>query len=186
MKPQFTQSNNLLDFRSADKSDEAILLAWRNDELTRANSHHSDPISFLQHKEWFRKSLENPNRKIFIAMENNQSVGMIRLDENSLTRDQFLSWVIAPDYRGRGLGSRMLAEVCRRFPDFDLIAEIKQGNEPSRAMVSKCGFRISSCENGVETWLRRKVEDTLESMGMNKTSEIGAKIRKLIPGGSHT
>ena len=65
-----------------------------------------------------------------------------------------LSWTVAPSSRGRGIGSKMLLEVCKRFPEHKLTAEIKRDNQASLSMVLKCGFILSSKENDFEIWVR--------------------------------
>jgi glutamate-1-semialdehyde 2,1-aminomutase len=177
---------NQLELRTANWGDSSSLLEWRNDELTRVNSHSSEPISISQHEAWFKSSLDNPNRQIFIVVDENQSVGMIRVDASPTSGHKILSWAIAPACRGRGLGTRMLSEACKRFRDFDLIAEVKETNAASKAMVSKCGFYMRAREQGVETWIRSRETNHRRQLQMSRTTEHAAKIKKLIPGGSHT
>lgn len=140
--------------RKANMRDCAILLFWRNDELTRANSHESEFITKEQHEKWFLGSLQNQNRHIFIACLGENSIGMIRFDFQNESEGYLLSWTLDPASRGRGFGSKILSLACSKFSQEPLIAEIKLNNLPSRAMVKACGFRLRSTQDGVETWSR--------------------------------
>ena len=144
--------------RSAAWSDLADLLDWRNDAVTRDNSLTSQEIAADQHANWFRGVLDNPQRKIYIAVEGTESVGMIRLDKAPEAGQLVLSWLIAPTFRGRGLGTKILTEICNHYSMFDLIAEIKNSNLPSQAMATRCGFRRMSVFSGVEKWVRYRIK----------------------------
>ena len=51
------------------------------DRLCRKNSFNSDFISYDTHIEWFHKSLENEDRKIYIAQYEKKPIGQIRIDK---------------------------------------------------------------------------------------------------------
>jgi hypothetical protein len=65
--------------RPARNEDWKILLQWRNDEDTRRNSHNMDEVSADNHKKWLHSVLNNPNRKLFVAVDK-IPVGTIRAD----------------------------------------------------------------------------------------------------------
>ena len=71
---------NQIKLRKATVNDSTLLLSWRNDEATRANSLESAFITYDQHEKWFLASLQNRNRQIFIAIFDGQPIGMIRFD----------------------------------------------------------------------------------------------------------
>ena len=140
--------------RHAIYEDAQLILEWRNDQLTRKNSINGTSISQDEHEKWFLKSLLDPNREIFICEASTQPVGMIRLDKRKSSPGYILSWAVATTERGRGIGSRMLKEICNRYSSLDLIAEIKENNYASISMVVKCGFSKQKTKDGVETWIR--------------------------------
>lgn len=78
---------------------------------------------------------------------------MIRFDFDNQTRRCLLSWAVTPESRGKGIGSKILAAACAKFKEYDLIAEVKPNNLPSRAMVVKCGFQLHSKQSDFETWI---------------------------------
>ena len=55
------------DLRPADASDSEDLLAWRNDQETRANSRSTGPVDAATHQTWLAHALADPNRRLWIA-----------------------------------------------------------------------------------------------------------------------
>jgi RimJ/RimL family protein N-acetyltransferase len=173
-----------LKIRNANLDDTDTLLEWRNDPLTRNSSHNTGIISGAEHAAWLANSLSNSKRQIFIAEMEDSPAGMIRVDEMGPSKQATLSWAVAPRWRGHGIGSRMLSLICEKYNHFNLFAEIKADNAASQRMVRKCSFTLFKTHNEVTIWRREAA--TVEDSKMNKTFETGIKIRKLIPGGSHT
>jgi len=129
--------------RPATAHDSAELLAWRNDPLTRANSRNTGEISPEGHAAWLARTLRDPNRRLWIAME-----GAVKAGTTSAVRDASgaveISVTVAPAARGRGLGAAMVAaavEGSRQvWPEAVIRAEIKPDNRASRAIFEACGF----------------------------------------------
>lgn len=133
--------------RKATIDDGEILLLWRNDPSTYRYYHTPEPVERDAHFDWFRKSLESPTRTIYIAEENGVSVGMIRVDRNEAKQGE-LSWAVAMDARGRGVGSTLLSEIRVREQG-ELLAEIMTENLNSIRMVEAAGFIRVKTEGGV-------------------------------------
>ena len=91
--------------RKAKFDDWKILLDWRNDPISRANSFDQNEITEETHKSWFSKSLKNPERSIYILEDKEKkALGTIRCDLNQ-DNTKTLSWNINPSNRGQGYGS---------------------------------------------------------------------------------
>lgn len=125
--------------RPAEFSDWKLLLDWRNDPQTRQNSISSAEIVEENHKQWLQLTLESKLRKIFIY-ELDRPVGTLRLDTID-TETNVLSWTVAPDARGKGVGSDMLKAFVEQHPG-EYFAEILPENKASLSMASKVGFKI--------------------------------------------
>jgi RimJ/RimL family protein N-acetyltransferase len=128
--------------RSCTFEDWQFLLSLRNDPLTRENSLNREKVDVENHKEWLKNSLQNDNRKIYIAEVNNNPVGMIRedlIEESNIV----LSWAVSPSSRGRGYGTQMLNNITNdRVETF--YAHIKSSNVPSAKMALKNNFTLES------------------------------------------
>ena len=93
---------NNLQLRPATLADAELLLLWRNDPDTRRNSRTQGVIDHDSHIEWLKRSFQSSFRAITIATVNGTPIGMIRADRGGERTE--LSWALAPDMRGKGLG----------------------------------------------------------------------------------
>src|SRR5690348_1550527 len=112
--------------RRATLDDAERLWRWRNDPETRANSISTDPVPLESHIAWLKSSLRNPDRKLLVAELDGEPVGTVRIDN-----DRELSWTVAPEARGRGIGGAMVAAVV--FPG--AVARIKRENLASQKIA---------------------------------------------------
>lgn len=131
------QDTKELSFRRAGFSDARLLFDWRNDPLTRENSIQTSEVTWAQHQEWLDHSLKNDKREIWIAVVAGQDVGMIRKDLGHISE---LSWSVAPECRGQGLGSQILTQFVQKHPG-SYKAKIKKHNQASLKMAEVAGFK---------------------------------------------
>jgi RimJ/RimL family protein N-acetyltransferase len=124
--------------RPTTMNDARILLEWRNDPETRAQSHQIAEVSLQEHLGWLNKILDDPHRKLCIATLFGMSVGTVRADLADVTR---LSWTVAPSHRGKGLGKEMVLAMVRDVGG-PVRAEVKRGNIPSIRICEFLGMRL--------------------------------------------
>ena len=135
-----------LTLRPATLADAERLLRWRNDPATRAASHHAGEVPPDDHRRWLSESLQNPRRQLFIAESEGQAVGVVRADEG---RDAIeLSWTVAPEARGRGVGGQMVRLFAERF-DRPVRAEVRAGNVGSARIAEKAGMTLDRRDGDV-------------------------------------
>ena len=103
-----------LDLQPANESDFELLWQWANDPVTRANSFDSSPIPWEQHKGWCCAKLEDPLCRLWVV-ENPSSgkVGVVRFD--AVGSEATVSVSLAPQARGQGYGSRIIAAACQQL-----------------------------------------------------------------------
>jgi RimJ/RimL family protein N-acetyltransferase len=145
----------LVRLRPATLADAPFLYAIRNDPQTRAASRNSKELSYADHYHWFNLSLSNPTRRIFIAEfvteSGEMAIGSGRFDR--VNGSEVLSWTIAPDQRGKGYGTALVAALA----DFDkgkLIAYIKEDNVASRRVAEAAGLLLSGEKDGICQYVR--------------------------------
>lgn len=138
-------------------ADVKILFEWRNDYATMINSLHQDEVEWENHIKWLTDSLHNPHRKIYVAELDGLAVGSVRFDYFNDHAD--LSWMIAPDARGKGYGSAMLRAAVQIEPDKELWAVIKMENRPSQKMAENAGFNFWKMQQNMGVWKRDKRRD---------------------------
>lgn len=125
--------------RPATIQDAALLLAWRNDPLTRQQSVQNHQISEKEHLNWLQQTLKNPHRLLFIAEQNQQAVGTVRADLMHADTVWQISWTVAPEARGRGLGKKLVHQLIDLL-DKPVEALIKQDNYASQRIASAAGL----------------------------------------------
>jgi RimJ/RimL family protein N-acetyltransferase len=136
---------NQLTLRLANLNDSELLFLWRNDPQSKAASLSNSDIPWADHQAWFSRVLVDPNYRIYIITDADTTpVGMIRtqtMDSDS-TFDTEMSWIVAPDARGRGLGKLAL----QRAADLSrgrVLARIRPENIASQKMAAFAGFSAS-------------------------------------------
>ena len=133
-------STGRIEFRRATHTDGYRLFDWRNDPQTRAASLNTEPVLLHRHLDWLHTTLLRPDRQIFIAELDRVPVGTVRAD--CVADGVELSWTVAPEYRGRGLGTRMVRQFAASF-ECALIAIIKAENLASQRIAQAAGLACS-------------------------------------------
>ncbi|HEY9584295.1 MAG TPA: GNAT family N-acetyltransferase [Candidatus Paceibacterota bacterium] len=147
--------------KKATIEDAKMLLDWRNDPLTRAQSINTDEIKLADHEAWLKKTLDNSDRELFVAYEDGVPVGTCRIDRESNGGESIfeLSWTIAPSARGKGMGKKMLGELINvpKLKGQKLKAVIRPDNLASIKMAEHFSFIRQDGEvrtDGLGEWFR--------------------------------
>ena len=139
----FTEELGLRDFKVDDMDD---LYRWRNHPVVRENSFNTDPLSWDEHLQWFKRKSQSLDTTIYIAYHEADKIGMIRFEnEREVIR---VSVMLNPDFIGQGLGSSLIRLGVKKFinekkADKDIIVEIKANNIASQKAFQKAGFKIN-------------------------------------------
>lgn len=147
MAPTEKTRSDTLHFRPATREDAETLLGWRNDPLTRAMSHTQNRVERATHVAWLDAVLADPNTGLYLCTLNSREMGTLRVQREAGC--SVLSWTVAPTYRGRGLGSRMLATFIQQFPD-RYRAEIKTQHVASQRMAVHSGLSFVGTLDGID------------------------------------
>lgn len=147
MENEINHDRQKLSLRPATLEDAKLLLKWRNDKITRMASHSVDEVKLEKHIEWLKATLQNKNRQLYVAEEKGTFVGTVRADfENGVYE---LSWTVAPEARGQGLGKRMVALLANRIKE-PIRAEVKKANNASSRIAEYSGMTfVKEDSNGV-------------------------------------
>ena len=130
--------------KPADIGDCDILFEWANDPETRRQSFNSNPIAYEDHVSWFNSKLQSPDSRIFILYSDDSPCGTIRLDRINDSSSFLISYNIAPQARGRGLGKEILRLAFKEVSTPSaLVAFVKPENIASRHCFESLGFRRS-------------------------------------------
>ena len=146
--------NSLLHARCANIEDEALLLEWANDPVTRQNAINQKRISEVQHANWFKEKLLDSDRCIIYIVElpNGDNLGQVRFEKSE--NKWFIDYSISPIYRRQGLGAALLGSGISALSNIkkgEVIAGyIKSENTTSITIFVRCGFhRTTTQTNGL-------------------------------------
>jgi UDP-2,4-diacetamido-2,4,6-trideoxy-beta-L-altropyranose hydrolase len=147
-------AHNALALRGASLSDANLAYEWRNHPETRRFSLDSRAIAVEEHQEWWRRSLLDPQRMLFIAHLGRHDLGVLRLDFGA--DEANVSIYVDPRFTGLGLGQAMLRAaqslMIERRPSTTverLVAQILPTNHASQVAFEKVGFKP---KRGRWTW----------------------------------
>lgn len=137
-----------LKLRPVTMEDAELILEWRNDADTRANSFQGDIILKDTHMAWLKNKLESKNAKLFMVLDHQEEIGHIRLD--ILGNIGEISYMVAPEKRGQGYGEALLTLLCRQqFTGIEvLVGMVQKKNSASGKCFTKAGF---TCLAGGDT-----------------------------------
>ena len=124
---------------------------WRNDPLSRRMAIRRERIDYFDHRRWFARALRDPDRDLRIAEADGLPVGAVRADRRPEGR--VLSWMVAPEARGLGLGKRMLRAFVAEL-EGPLQARIRPDNEASLRMARAAGLSPAGEADGIALWVR--------------------------------
>jgi RimJ/RimL family protein N-acetyltransferase len=129
-----------LSLRQADSSDSNNLFDLRNHPQVRRHSHSPDVISLDKHQSWFQKTLLDVSKKIYIAEEEDNFIGMVRLD--FIDGAYLMSWAVSPKFQGRGFGKEMVSMGSKTTGGI-IKAAIKQSNKASIKIAEHIGMKLT-------------------------------------------
>jgi len=128
----------VLTLRPASIDDARRLFAWADEPHTRAMSGRDAPLDWTRHVRWLEDVLVDPSRHLYVAEQaDGRAIGQCRVDVEPVEtgpapdapdRIGRVSIAVAPEHRGRGCATAILARVVER-------AEAELGVHALRAVV---------------------------------------------------
>lgn len=131
--------------RKATENDCTMVWEWFNDPVTRKMSRNTQQVSLEDHQKWFLQSLVNPDRSLWIALLDQQAIGVVRFDDLNENLSE-ISINISPDFRAKGLGSTIIYTATQEYvenlqkPKALILAMVRQGNMASSKSFLKAGY----------------------------------------------
>jgi len=135
--------NVLFTIREATMKDVGLTFSWQIHPSIRRYSRIPNPPSFAGHEAWFKETLLDHNRDVWIFENEGLPLGQLRVDKGVKNE---ISILISPEYMGHGFGGIALGLVCQHYKAIDLWAFVKGENEHSIKLFTKYKF-IHQYEN---------------------------------------
>jgi UDP-2,4-diacetamido-2,4,6-trideoxy-beta-L-altropyranose hydrolase len=139
--------------RPATEDDAVLLHTWRNDPVVRSLSRSTDPIPLDAHAAWMRASLAARDRHLLVVETSGPDATPVATTRYDLLADDSgsrarweVSITVAPEMRGRGLGSATLqasdAWLAATEPAVrEIEAWVRSSNSGSRRLFERNGYR---------------------------------------------
>jgi RimJ/RimL family protein N-acetyltransferase len=142
-----TNNSNNIKLTPATMEDADLLFSWRNDPETRKASLSTRSIAFSDHIIWLSRFLKDESKKMYIARKGDgQPVGTVRVEK--IDGRYELSWTVAPEARGNGMGKTMVAKMARMMSN-PITAKIKQNNPASVRIAEHAGMTLIQRKNSI-------------------------------------
>lgn len=133
--------------RPAETEDSFFFWQWANDPHVRANSFRSDPIPWETHQNWFARKLASEQTRIWVLEHRGIAIAHIRY-EITADLEAEISYTVAPGYRGRGWGTRILelsvTRACQELGIHRVTGITFTANTASIRAFEKAGFSHKS------------------------------------------
>lgn len=131
--------------RAADTADSYPLWCWVNDPAARAASGNQKPIEWETHVAWVAGRLASPNALILIAdSPTGRPLGTIRFETEDGWMSARLSYLVAPESRGLGVGRALLTRgvetLSQAREGTRLVALVRPANRASRHLFTTLGW----------------------------------------------
>jgi GNAT superfamily N-acetyltransferase len=120
---------------------DVVEIAWREWGALQAES---------EHERWLREAerdsrLHTATAAAFVALDGDRAVGVVQLHEFELDdiRDRspwVCGMVVLPEYRGAGIGSRLL-EALERFAAAERVPQLWVFTEHAAGFYERCGWQ---------------------------------------------
>lgn len=130
--------------RKADYADLDLLFQWVNEPLVRKNSFSSTPVSYEEHKNWYKMVLRDMNCRQYIYMDGGCPIGQVR---TVCKKDVVeINYSICAEKRFKGYGKKLLELIGRQvwhdFPQAKkVIGYVKTENIASQKVFLDAGYR---------------------------------------------
>ncbi len=135
----------MIKLRKIKAKDIWLLYSWVNKEDSLKNKIKTDErISKVNHEEWFKNSLNNDTRLIWIVNKDNKDIGQVRIDINREWKLGLIDIFIEKQYRKLKVGKTSLLEAIEYVDmNFDIeymAANILNSNINSFKFFQNLGF----------------------------------------------
>lgn len=137
--PARAGDGGLVGMRPAHAGDKDAMFEWQTHPGTRRFARNPGPPGRDEHEEWFDAKRNDPDCDLLVILHEGREAGVFRLDRLESGAKE-VSIVVAPEFRGRGIGAAALSFAGGFWPYEELHAEILAGNEISRRLFLSAGY----------------------------------------------
>jgi len=149
-------ASTLLRARRADSGDEARLLRWANDPVTRKDSFSQRSITPVEHHQWLQRVLtDDASLQFVVETRQGAELGQVRFQGHD---DEWeVHYAVAPEFRGRRLGTPLLRAALDEFGREHrgrVVSRVKTSNVASQKILQALGFERDHADADTLTYAR--------------------------------
>lgn len=139
--------------RIANLSDIDLTYQWASNPEIRRFSFQTEPIPYDTHSAWFTAKVNASNCIYFIGELNEVPFGSIRFDIDSNSNRAVLSYLVDPEFHGKGLGqlllSRAILEIWKNYSHIkEIIGFVMPENVASLIAFRQLAFTEETSDKG--------------------------------------
>lgn len=147
-----SKTRESLYLRNAAMEDMDLTYTWANEPITRKYSFNQEFIPLVDHQNWFARKINDQNCIYQLLEKGGKPVGSIRLDIDAQVG--LISYLIAPEYTGKGYGKKMLELAVQNLENGRLEIKMLKGlvrndNIASVKIFERLGFERRILNNDV-------------------------------------
>lgn len=135
--------NNNINLRAIEYKDLDITYSWAANPIVRQYSINKEEITLDVHKKWFVSKLNDIKCIYYIAENQNQSIGSLRIDIDD-SGCGYVSYLVDPLYHGKGYGSKLLSlgiQIAINNPKINsIVGDVMHENHASIKIFDNLGF----------------------------------------------
>lgn len=139
LSPDITKDEAVVTLRPMLQQHCKILFNWQQIPEIRKFARSPESPKWEEHQEWYKATLHNADRHLYMIDYDGKPAGMLRLDRVSDNIYE-VSILIDPQYHGLGLASSALRLARKLLPDAFFKAEVLEGNDASHKLFQKAGY----------------------------------------------
>jgi RimJ/RimL family protein N-acetyltransferase len=145
---------NRIELSLATIYDAQLLFDWVNEKEVRRNSLNTEKVIWDDHLKWFNNKLHSQT-KIYILLHDKIPAGQIRFDY--IDNFWIIDYSIDPEYRGKGLGKRILKLGINNFTKGDVLkAVVKNRNIASFKIFKQLRFqKLIDIDTNVTSFIKK-------------------------------
>lgn len=146
-----------LDVRAASLDDMELIFNWANDYEVRKFALNSEPIQWDNHKVWYTRKIQSNDCKIFIFQNSlGTPIGQVRIEKEVINDIEcwIIDYSIDKNFRGLGLGSKIIEQLIVLNPNIKLKAIVKVSNIFSIRIFQSLYFNLIDKNETLLTFIK--------------------------------
>ena len=149
-------NNKSLYLKKVNNSDADLIFDLLNETKVRKWSLNKKKIKYSDHLDWLRLRLKKKNFYFWKFKKKTKCIGLIRIEKKN--KKYFLSYLISREYRGKGLGKKMILKAMNKMKKNKnrVYAKSYLKNYSSNKTLTNSGFKFLNKRKNINLYVYKK------------------------------